>query len=224
MNYRIGYLGILLSSTMLIACGGGGGGGVGGDSAGPPAVVGTPLPSPPAAVSAANPELAKYAGIWRKDCVDHMRLTMTATATVTNTFSVTRNEQHFANADCTGDIVANGNYGVTDETVQYTAPLENASVQMLTGTTIVSNVDPGNSVLADARFNFTGSGVLTTEFALGTTFARIKYAEKEVVLSRGALGGQSTSGALLLLNGELLSLVAIENSTSSFRVNQRYIR
>lgn len=216
MNYRIGYLGVLLSSTMLIACGGGGGG----DSSDPPAVGGTA----PAAVSAANPELAKYEGIWHKDCIDHMRLNMTATATGTNTFSVSRNEQHFANADCTGDIVANGNYGVPDETVQYTAPLENASVQMLTGTTIVANVDPGNSVLADARFNFTGSGVLTTEFALGTTFARIKYAEKEVVLSRGALGGQSTSGALLLLNGELLSLVAIENSASSFRVNQRYIR
>ena len=95
---------------------------------------------------------------------------------------------------------------------------------MLDGTTIVANVDPGTSVLADARFTFTGTGVLTTEFALGTTFARIKYAEKEVVLSRGAIGGQSTSGALLLLNGELLSLVAIENSASSFRVNQRYIR
>ena len=220
MNNRMGYLGVLLSSTMLIACGGGGGG----DSSDPPAVVGTVPTNAPAAVPAANPELAKYAGIWRKDCVDHMRLIMTATATGTNTFSVTRNEEHFANADCTGDIVANGNYGVPDETVQYTAPLENASVQLLTGATIVTNVDPGNSVLADARFSFTGSGVLTTEFALGTTFARIKYAEKEVVLSRGAIGGQSTSGALLLLNGELLSLVAIENSASSFRVNQRYIR
>ena len=229
MNYRIGYLGVLLSSMTLMACGGGGegGGGVGGDSAGPSAVGGTPLPSPPAAVSAANPELAKYAGIWRKDCVDHMRLTMNVTATGTNTFSVTRNEEHFANADCTGAIVAIGNYGVPDETVQYTAPLENVSVQLLNGTTIVANVDPGSSVSANATFKFTDSaGVLASVFEpiLGQTFARIKYAEKEVVLSRGALGGQSTSGALLLLNGELLSLVAIENSTSSFRVNQRYIR
>ena len=219
MNHPIGYLGVLLSSTMLIACGGSPG-----TSSEPSAAGGTAPTNAPAAVSAVNPELAKYAGIWRKDCVDHMRLIMTATATGTNTFSVTRNEEHFANVDCTGAIVANGNYGVTDETVQYTAPLENASVQMLTGTTIVANVDPGSSVLANATFNFTGSGVLTTEFALGTTFARIKYAEKEVVLSRGALSGKSTSGALLLLNGELLSLVAIENSTSSFRVNQRYIR
>ena len=136
MNYRTGYLGVILSSTMLIACGGGGGG----DSAGPTAVGGaaptnsssvggTDPNNAPAAVSVANPELAKYAGIWHKDCVDHMRLTMIATATVTNTFSVTKNEEHFANADCTGAIVANGNYGVTDETVQYTAPLENASVQ-----------------------------------------------------------------------------------------------
>lgn len=230
MNYRIGYLGALLSSTMLIACGGSPGTASDPSAAegtaltNSPAVGGTTLPNTPASASAVNPDLAKYGGIWRKDCVDHMRLTMTATATETNAFSVTRNEEHFANADCTGAIVANGNYGVPDETVQYTAPLENVSVQMLTGTTIVANVDPGTSVLADARFTFTGTGVLTTEFALGTTFARIKYAEKEVVLSRGALSGQSTSGALLLLNGELLSLVPIANATSSFRVNQRYIR
>ena len=219
MNNQTGYFGVILSSMMLMACGGSPG-----DSSEAPAVGGTATPNAPAAVSAINPGLAKYAGIWRKDCVDHMRLTMTATATGANSFSVSRNEEHFANADCTGAIVANGNYGVPDESVQYTAPLENASVEMLTGTTIVTNVDPGNSVLASAKFNFTGTGVLTTEFALGTTFARIKYAEKEVVLSRGSLSGQSTSGALLLLNGELLSLVPIENSTSSFRVNQRYIR
>ena len=219
MNNQTGYFGVILSSMMLMACGGSPG-----DSSDSPAVGGTATPNSPAAVSAINPGLAKYAGIWHKDCVDHMRLTMTATATGANSFSVSRNEEHFANADCTGATVANGNYGVPDESVQYTAPLENASVEMLTGTTIVTNVDPGNSVLASAKFNFTGTGVLTTEFALGTTFARIKYAEKEVVLSRGSLSGQSTSGALLLLNGELLSLVPIENSTSSFRVNQRYIR
>lgn len=230
MNHRLGILGVLLSSSILVACGGSSGtasdasAGEGPAQDNPLSVGGAVPTSPPPMTSAVNPELSKYEGIWRKDCVDHMRLIMTATATGTNTFSVTRNEQHFANADCTGDIVANGNYGVTDETVQYTTPIENASVQMLAGTTIVTSVDPGNSVLANARFNFTGSGVLTTEFALGTTFARIKYAEKEVVLSRGALSGQSTSGALLLLNGELLSLVAIENSTASFRVNQRYIR
>jgi hypothetical protein len=220
MNNQTGYLGVLLSSTMLIACGGGGGG-----ASDPPAVGGTAPTNAPAAISAVNPELAKYEGIWRKECVDHMQLIMTATATGTNSFSVTRNQEHFANADCTGAIVAIGNYGVPDETVQYTAPLENVSVQLLTGTTIVANVDPGTSVVANARFTFTGSGVLASEFALGATIARIKYAEKEVVLAPvGELNGQSTSGALLLLNGELLSLVPITNSASSFRVNHRYIR
>lgn len=222
MNFRIGYLGVLLSSTMLIACGGGGGG----DSSDPTVVGGTAPTSAPASVSAANPELAKYEGIWRKDCVDHMRLIMTATATGTNTFSVTRTEQHFANADCTGDIVANGNYGVPDETVQYTAPLENVSVQLLDGTTILTNVDPGSSVLATARFNFTGPGVLASIFEpiVGKTVANIQYAEKMDQEERFALRGQTTSGALLLLNGELLSFVPSGNPASPYRVNQRYIR
>ena len=221
MNNQTGYFGVILSSMMLMACGGSPG-----DSSESPAVGGTATPNAPAAVSAINPGLAKYAGIWHKDCVDHMRLTMTATATGANSFSVSRNQEYFANADCTGAIVANGNYGVPDETVQYTAPLQNVSVQLLTGATIVTNVDPGSSVLANARFNFSGPGVLASIFEsiVGKTVANIQYAEKVKQEEGFALRGQSTSGALLLLDGELLSLVAIDNSTSSFRVNQRYIR
>jgi hypothetical protein len=225
MNNHLGFLGVLLSSTILVACGGGGGGGGSADSQ---AGGGTDQSNAPGVVVAVNPELAKYAGIWRKDCVDHMRLTMTATATGTNAFSVTRNEEHFANPDCTGEIVAVGNYGVgvPDEAVTYTAPLENASILMPSGATIVATVDPGTAVSATAQFSFTGSGVLASVFdpILGQTVARIKYAEKEVILERAALIGQSDSGALLLLNDELFSLVLIENSTSSFRVNHRFFR
>lgn len=216
MNNRIGYLVVLLSSTMFIACGGGGGG----DSS-DPADVGAP-----AAVVAVNPELAKYEGSWHKDCVDHMRLTMTATATGNNSFAITRNEEHFDNVDCTGDIVANGNYGVPDESVTYRDPLENVSILMPDGSTINANVDPGQAVSATARFNFTGAGVLASVFdpIFNQTVANIQYAEKQVVLTRAALSGQSDSGALLLLHDELFSLVPNDNSTSSFRVVHRFIR
>lgn len=211
MNYRIGYVGVLLGSMMLMACGGGSG------ASSDPQLV-TPT---------VNAELSKYEGIWRKDCVDHMRLSMTVSATKPQTLSVSKNEVHFANADCTGDVVAIGNYGEPDETVQYTTSLENASILMPSGATVVATVDPGNSVLANARFSFTGPGVVASVFdpILGQTIARIKYAEKEVVLPGVAeLKGQSTSGALLLLNDELYSLVPIENTTSSFRVNHRFFR
>ena len=226
MKYQTGYLGMLLSSTLLVACGGGGGGGTSSDPlAGGGGVGGTDPSNVPATVFVVNPELAKYEGNWHQDCVDHVRLTMTVTAAGSKSLTVTRNQEHFANADCTGAIVANGNYGVPDETVQYTEPLENASVLMTTGATFVANVDPGSSKLGIGRFTYTGSGVVASEFALGATIARIRYADKEVILPPvGAINGQSSSGALLLLKGELLSLVPIENTISSFRVNQRYIR
>lgn len=232
MNYQLGYLGVLLSATILVGCGGSPGTSsdtsavVGPTQGNPPADGGTTPANSPPVTPTVNTGLSKYEGIWYRDCVDHVRLKMTATATSSDTFSVSRNEEHFANANCTGAIVANGNYGVPDETVQYTAPLENVSVQLLTGATIVTNVDPGSSVSAIARFIFTDSdgSVIPSVFVLGKTTAVIKYAEGDVAISRAPLSGQSTSGALLLWNGELLSLVPIENSAASFRVNQRYIR
>lgn len=213
MNYRIGYLGVLLSSMVLMACGGSSG---------------TSSDNSPPATPTVNTGLSKYEGIWRQECVDHVRLTMTATASATeiNKFSVTRNEEYFANADCTGNIVAVGNYGVPDESVTYTAPLENVSILMPSGATILATVDPGTAVSATARYTFTGPGVLASIFEpiAGKTIARIQYTEKVEDESRFELRGQSDSGALVLLEGELYSLVPIENSTSSFRVVHRFFR
>jgi hypothetical protein len=216
------YLAVLLSSTMLVACGGGGSGSS--DASASPSSAVSPSASSSSVVSPANVELAKYEGVWRQDCVNHMRLTMTATAISSTIFSVMRKEEYFDNADCTGALVATGSFGQPDETAQYTATLANASVKLLTGETVVANVEPATSVLAVARFTFTGSGVVTSEYAFGTTFARIKYADGEVVIQRAALSGQTTHGALLLRNGELLALVPIGDSTTSFQVNHRYIR
>lgn len=212
------YLAVFLSSMMLVACGGGGSGSSDA-SASPPSGVS------PSAVSPADAELAKYEGVWRQDCVNHMRLTMTSTATGSTTFSVMKKEDYFDNADCTGALVATGSFGEPDETVQYTATLENASVKLLTGETVVANVDPATSVLAVATFTVTGSGVKSTTLVGTTMFARIEYADGGyVVIQRAALSGQTTHGALLLRNDELLALVPIGDSTTSFQVNHRYIR
>ena len=232
MNHPIGYLGVLLSSTMLIACGGSPGtssdpSAAGGPTQGnPPAVGGTAPTNPPPATPTVNTGLSKYEGIWRQECVDHMRLTMTATATGKDSFSITRNEDFFANADCTGAIVAVGNYGVPDEAVTYTEPLNDVSILMPDGSIVRATVDPGIATSPIAQYTFTGPGVLASIFEpiFGKTKAKIQYAEKVGDVERFALRGQSDSGALVLLNDELYSLVPIENSTSSFSVSHRFFR
>ncbi|MDO8292119.1 MAG: hypothetical protein Q7T29_04550 [Gallionella sp.] len=213
------FLAVVLSSSILAACGGGGS-----DApASSPSGV-SPSTGSPTAVSPAIDALAKYEGVWREDCNNHMRSTKTSTATSGTTFTVITKEEYFDNADCTGALVATGGFGQPDETVQYSATLANASVKLLTGETVVSNVDPATSLLAVAPFTFTGSQVTSTYFG-GTTFARIEYADGGyVVIQRQAINGQTTHGALVLRNDELLALVPIGDSTTSFQVNHRYIR
>lgn len=209
----------VLSSSILVACGGGG-------SDAPASLPSGVSPSAgsPTAVSPAIEALVKYEGVWREDCKNHMRLTKTSTATGGTTFSVMTKEEYFDNADCTGALVATSGVGQSDEAVQYSATLVNASVTLLTGETIVADVDPATSVSAVAPFTFTGSHVTST-YALGTTFARIEYADGSyVIVQRQALNGETARGALLLRNDELLSLVPIGGSTTSFKVNHRYIR
>src|SRR5450830_1128701 len=176
------------------------------------------------AVSPASAELAKYEGAWHENCVDHLRFTKTFIATGSTTFSVASKEEYFGYADCTGAVVATGSYGVPDENVQYATALP-ASVTLLTGENITTDVDPATSVFAVATFDINGSGV-TSKSLVGTTmFVRIDYADGGyVVITRPALNGQTTYGALLLRNDELLALVPIVGLTNSFKVNHRYIR
>lgn len=117
--------------------------------------------APASSPSAGSPSpaieaLAKYEGVWREDCKDHMRLTKTFTATGGTTFSVMTIEEYFDNADCTGALVATGGFGQPEEAVQYSETLANASVTLLTGETIISNVDPAISVLAYRRLSLPG--------------------------------------------------------------------
>lgn len=218
------YLAVLLSSAMLVACGGGGSDGSDGSAASSALDASGAPASTSSAVSPANAALAKYEGVWRQDCIDHMRLTATFTATSANIFTVTPKEEHFANADCTGAVVATGSFGQPQETVQYAATLANASVKLLTGETIEASVDPATSISAVASFTFTGSGVTSTYNVAGQTLTYIVYADGFATILRAAVNGETTHGALLLRNGELLALVPIGDSTTSFQVNRRYIR
>lgn len=218
------FLAVVLSSSILVACGGGGSDAPASSSSGLSTSASSPSGSSPSTVSPASAALAKYEGVWRQDCDNHMRLTKTSTATSSTTFSVITKEEYFDNPDCTGALVATGSYGQPEETVQYAATLANASVTLLTGETVVSDIDPATSVLVVAPFSFTGSGVTSSVTFGSTTVTRIDYTNGYANVLHNALNGQTTNGALLVRNDELLALVSIGTSTTSFQVNHRYIR
>ena len=204
----------------------GGGVGSGGVSGVTNGTQGAAPPSTAAAgTSLASVDLAKYEGVWQQACVNHMRRTTTLLATSANVFTVTPQENLFANADCTGAIVATGSYGKAQETVQYRASLPDASVKLPDGTIIQISVDPATSALSIAPFIFTGSGVRRTLFIEGgKTLTTIAYASGDAVIVRDAVNGGTAEGALALRNGELLTLVPVAGATPSFAVNQRFFR
>jgi len=208
-------LALVLSSLTLVACGGGGGGSTAAQASG--------LIIP--AVSVASLELAKYEGVWQQVCVNHMSRTTTLVAISADTFTVTPQENHYANADCTGTLVATGGFGKPQETVKYRATLQGASVKLLDGTTIQAAVDPATSTLSIASFVFSGSGVRQTLYIEGgKTLTTLAYAEGDTGVVRDAVNGGTTEGGLLLRNGELLALVPAIGSTTAFTVNQRFFR
>ena len=110
-----------------------------------------------------------------------------------------------------------------DETVTYT-PTVRATVTLESGAMIGADVDPANSTLAAARYTITGSGA-SSQYLCGTTVARIDYPNGTYsTFIRKDLNRETSQGALVLLNGELLALVPIAGSTTSFQVNRRYFR
>lgn len=164
-----------------------------------------------------------------------MQLTRTSTAISSTAFSVTTKQEYFDNADCTGALVATGSFGQPDETVEYTATLAGASVQLSPSESITTDIDPATSVVPGSpsaplpftvTFRVPGSGGVST-YAFGWTFARIEYANGEYIqIRRQALSGQTTRGALLVRNGDLLALTLVPtgNLTTEFEVYRRYIR
>ncbi len=220
-------LALVLSTLTLVACGGGGGGSA--DGAAVPAAVMSAvftlpeIPSP--GNSLASIDFVKYEGVWRQDCNDHVLRTTALVATGANVFTVTPLHKFFAYANCTGDVVATGSYGGPQETVTYGASL-NATVTLKDTTAIIVSVNPATSRLAVAPYMFAGSGVQLLPSPDGSTAAYLAYADgPKFVEPRPALDGRSTVGGLLSLNNdELLTLVPVVGSTTSFTVKLRLFR
>jgi hypothetical protein len=175
--------------------------------------------------------LAKYLGVWRQACVDHKRLTTTLAATTNDNFTVTPLEMHYANKDCTGDVVATGSYGGPSETVKYSDSV-NASITLKDGSTIQKDVNAATSSIATATFTLTGSGVKGNTNIGGTTYTQIQYADVvlPVLYKERTLNGGTTYGALLLLNEsspneELLTLIPVAGAPNyAFKVNLQFFR
>lgn len=197
-----------IAAAVLTACGGGGGGGGGSDAAPTTAVVGP---------------LTKYEGTWGQGCDSHERDTFTFTASNGGTsLAITEKMEYFANADCTGAIVATGTYAQPEVTAQYTKTEANAPVKMLTGEIVTASVDVVTAVKSGAKVNFTGSGV-TSSVVNGETVWHIVFNNNSTDLTVDDVA-DTAQGALLLLNGELLELSPVNNSATSFNVESRYIR
>lgn len=187
----------------LAGCGGGGGGN---DNSGN--------------TSAAGP-LAKYAGTWVQGCDGHSKETTTFTSSNEgNTISVTSKDEYFADANCTGAVVATGTYEQPAFIIQYKDTVNNASVKMLNGTTITATVDRGTGNSTGARVKYVGSGVTSSSIVGNTTKVHIVYngGSTDLEIDDSSGGGE---GALLLLNNELLSLYPVTSTT--FEVESRYI-
>ena len=228
MTHPIKYLALVVSSLALVACGGGGGGGTTVSGATAPIISDTSGTSDTAVTpdtSVASAALAKYEGVWQQACVDHMRLTTTLKATSANIFTVTPIETYFANANCTGDVVAIGSYGVPSEIVDYFDPV-NAAITLKDGSAITADVNPATSSIATATFALTGSGVKPSYNFGGTIMTPIQYADE--ILPRlypaRALTGGTTQGALLLRNEELLTLVPVAGVPNSYTVKLQFFR
>lgn len=210
-------LALVLSTLTLVACGGGGGGGASNGA----------VTSPPTvpAVSLASSELAKYEGVWRQDCVDHMLRTTTLVATSANEFTVTPREDYFAYKGCTGAVIATGTYGGPSETVQYRSTLQDSSVELTPGNVIIADVEPATSKMSTASFSIAGSGVFRSTIIDDIQGTTLIYADGSSPLkSRPQLFGETTEGGLLLYQGELLALVPGNSPAAAFKVNQRFFR
>ena len=196
-------VGLFVALTFgLAGCGGGGGNDNSGNT------------------SAAGP-LAKYAGTWVQGCDGHSRETTTFTSSNDgNTISVTSKDEYFADANCTGAVVATGTYEQPSFILQYKDTVNNASVKMLNGTTITATVDRGTGNSTGARVKYVGSGVTSSSIVGNTTKVHIVYngGSTDLEIDDSSGGGE---GALLLLNNELLSLYPVTSTT--FEVESRYI-
>lgn len=194
----------LVLLTALAACGGSGGGDQG----------------IPAQVAGA---LQKYEGVWSRPCAAHNRDTMTLAASNNGaTLSFTIKTEYFANADCTGAVVATGTYPQAATVLQYTGTVKDANVRMPNGEVVTVNVEQGNATATTSPITFTGSGV-TSSTVNGRTVWHIRFSQGSTDVQTN-LGTGVTSASLALRNGELLVLSVSGNSGNTFNVESRLTR
>lgn len=194
---------LLTLASALTACGGGGGGG-GGTAGTPTAPVSAPF--------------AKYEGEWKGPCQSHLRETVTLVASNNATvLAISDKSDYFANADCSGGIVATGVYSQPIAKLSYAATEANASVKLQTGETVTGAVDRGTATATDATISFTGSGASSTVSGGKTTW-HIAYNGGGLDIVIDTISGASPGG-LLLRNGQLYILSPDGNSTTSFQAS-----
>ncbi len=200
--YRLAAGSVLL--TALAACGGGSGGSDSGQGI-------------PTQVAGA---LQKYEGVWIRPCAAHNRDTMTLVASNAGaTLSFTLKTEYFANADCSGAVVATGTYGQAATVLQYTGTVKDANVHMPNGEVVTVNVDQGNATATTTPITFTGSGV-TSSVVNGKTVWHIQFGQGSTDVQTN-LGTGVTKASLALRNGELLVLSVSGNSGNTFNVENR---
>lgn len=203
-TFKVTLAGIAL--TVLAACGGGG-------------------DASTSAPTSAGP-LAKYEGVWQPvaGCNNHRRETYTLAAsnsgtTLSNTFRV----EYFANADCTGAVVATGTYGMPMLTMQHIETVTAATSKLLTGETVAAAVDRVTVTAAVATFAYTGSGVTSTYVSGGKTYTHIVYTNGSTDTQTDPVNGTTLQAAVLLRNSEFFTLLPIGNSTSAFQAVDRLV-
>lgn len=199
--YRFAAGSVLLTAfaaAALTGCGGGGNSGQG----------------LPAQVSNA---LQKYEGIWIRPCAAHSRDTMTLAASNNGaTLAFTIKTEYFANADCTGDVVATGAYTQPATVLQYTGTVKDANVKMPNGETVTASVDQGDASATTFPITFTGSGV-TSSVVNGKTVWHIQFSQGSTDVQTNLSTGV-TKASLTLRNSTLLVLSVSGNSSNTFDV------
>lgn len=189
----------------LSACGGG-------DSDPPPSAVSGPL--------------AKYEGIWNDGCFINNRETTTISSSNNGTaLAITFKDEFFDKTGCAGTVVATGTYGPPQPpmTVSYKETVANASVKLLTGQTIQATVDRISAFGSGASMTYVGTGVTGPTIVGGKQTWRIVYSGGSVTHQVDPLSG-AFDGALLLHNGELLTLTPVGNSITSYVVESQAFR
>jgi hypothetical protein len=191
-------LACVAAASVLSACGGGGSAASG------------PVTPP------ATAPFAKYVGDWKDVCQFHHRETVTVATTTASATTATLSDRidYFANADCSGTLVATGVYSQPIATLQYVTTENNATVHLQSGLSLTGAVDRGTGTGSDATVSFTGSGV-SSSVVNGKTVWHIAYSGGGTDIQINSVLG-ATPGGLFLNNSQLYVVTAVAGSTNVF--------